>query len=725
MTRALAAAVAVCLALGAASPAAAQRRIHLWHAYDSAEQAALSEAVDAFRAQHPDIHVTVLKVPFGAYATKLEQAIPVGEGPDVFIDAHERLGTYAAAGLLSRLGDVGPLAHDFEPAHLSALELDGELYGLPMAIKCAALYVNEALLPAPPATLEALAAARLPDGVFPLVFESDNAYYVAALVHAYGGELLDAQGRYAFSGEAAERAVAHLLALQQAGVIPEEVDGNKVKTLFGSGRAAAAISGPWLAPGLPPRDELRWTVVPLPRVEAAGRAMEPYATVEAAFVSARSTDPEAARQLAAFLAGAEGARIRALAARQVVASRSAWDDPALSGDAFLSTFRRAAAAARPMPTHASMRLVFEPAQRALRKVLRGDMPPDVALREGQRRFDDVVRPQPAPRDPTPMIVLLGLLLLVGTVWAVRRVSDPTLRAAIRASVPAYKYVAHAFVAVGLLVVAPLAVGGAAAFFGGRGTDLHYVGLANFVDIVTARGGDPFATGSFWLVLAVTVLWTALNLLLHVSIGVALAMLLHRPLLRLKAVYRVLLILPWAVPSYVTALAWRGMFDKQLGAINALLDAIGVEPVSWFAQWSTAFGANVATNTWLGFPFMMVVTLGALTAIPGELYEAAEVDGASAWQRFRLITLPLLKPMLAPAMAMGAVWTFNMFNVVFLVSRGEPDGTTEILVSEAYRWAFTRGHQYGYAAAYAVLIFAILLLGSLRFSRGLSGDGARR
>jgi arabinogalactan oligomer/maltooligosaccharide transport system permease protein len=92
-----------------------------------------------------------------------------------------------------------------------------------------------------------------------------------------------------------------------------------------------------------------------------------------------------------------------------------------------------------------------------------------------------------------------------------------------------------------------------------------------------------------------------------------------------------------------------------------------------------------------------------------LYEAAAVDGATASQRFWRITMPLLKPSLAPAVAMGSVWTFNQFNVIFLVSGGEPDGQTEILVTEAYRWAFTRQAQYGYAEAYAVLIFGILVL----------------
>ena len=159
-----------------------------------------------------------------------------------------------------------------------------------------------------------------------------------------------------------------------------------------------------------------------------------------------------------------------------------------------------------------------------------------------------------------------------------------------------------------------------------------------------------------------------------------------------------------------------MFHRQFGAINGLLTALGLEPVSWFGSFWTAFAANLTTNTWLGFPFMMVVTLGALQSIPRDLEAAAEVDGANGWQRFRHITLPLLKPALLPAVILGSVWTFNMFNLIYLVSGGEPDGSTEILVSEAYRWAFTRQHQYGYASAYAVMIFGVLLLYSRAMNR---------
>jgi arabinogalactan oligomer/maltooligosaccharide transport system permease protein len=266
----------------------------------------------------------------------------------------------------------------------------------------------------------------------------------------------------------------------------------------------------------------------------------------------------------------------------------------------------------------------------------------------------------------------------------------------------------------VLVLSPLLVGLAISFFSNADGKLTYVGLGNYLDILTGSGGALECPGSFWFVLAVTVLWTAANISLHVLLGLTLALLLNQVQQRqprLSRAYRVVLILPWAVPSYVTALTWKAMFHRQFGAINALLETLGLPAIDWFSRWTTAFSANLLTNVWLGFPFMMVVSLGALAAVPGELYQAAAVDGATRFQQLRLITLPMLRPSLGPAIAMGAAWTFNMFNVVFLVSGGEPGGTTEILISEAYRWAFTRSAQYGYAAAYAVLIFGALWLAS--------------
>ena len=347
--------------------------------------------------------------------------------------------------------------------------------------------------------------------------------------------------------------------------------------------------------------------------------------------------------------------------------------------------------------------------------MRGDALPGPALAEAAHRFADVRRPLPPPASTSPYTFVLGILTLAGCGLLFREARGPSFAERVKRSLPAYAYVSLASLSVLALVVLPLLVGTISSFYAGRGDDVRFVGLAHYVSILTARGAPLLSTGSFYLVLLVTLLWTVANLALHVTIGAALGLLLSRSALSGKALYRVLLIVPWAVPSYVTALAWKGMFHRQFGAINAILAALGAEPVSWFARFSTSFSANLATNVWLGFPFFMVVTMGALTSVPPEVLEAAEVDGATRFQKLWLVTLPMIRPALAPAIALGAVWTFNMFNVVFLVSSGDPDGTTDILVSEAYRWAFTREAQVGYAAAYAVLIFLLLVFGT----RGLS------
>jgi ABC-type sugar transport system permease subunit len=271
------------------------------------------------------------------------------------------------------------------------------------------------------------------------------------------------------------------------------------------------------------------------------------------------------------------------------------------------------------------------------------------------------------------------------------------------------FLAPAAVSMLILVAVPFVIGLVLGFYDhDRGT-WTFVGLDNFVELLSGGGRALDDPKNFWSILGVTVVWTLVNVVLHLTIGVLLALLLSRTWIRGRGVFRMLLILPWAIPNYITALMWKSLFDGEYGAINSILHALGLSDVSWFSSWSAAFSANVITNTWLGFPFMMVVALGALETIPRELYEAAEVDGATAWQRFRHITLPHLRPALGPAVALGSIWTFNMFNVIFLVSAGKPGDSTNILVTDAFRWAFERGDRYGMAAAEATLIFLILLL----------------
>jgi arabinogalactan oligomer/maltooligosaccharide transport system permease protein len=714
---------ALLFAPGCAEP---PRGVVLWHPYRGGEEAALKKVVARFEAER-GTKVTLLAVPYEAYLSKLEAAIPRGNGPDAFIGPHNRLGEYLLHKLVAPVGDAFPDADvsTYEAVTVDAVTHEGVRWAVPLASKCVALYYDTRLLPEPPRTLEELVAKKGSFGprVWALAYESHSAYYHSAILHAYGGQLFD--GGFAMIGPAAERSLEKARELVTSGAAPDEASGDLLKTLLSTGKVAAVISGPWLAADL--QDDLPYAVAPLPEIEGVGR-MRPFLTVDGVFLSPEGAKREDARALARALGSVESARERAETGKQVVATRAYWagenEKTPVSDDrqaALLRSFHTASADAVPMPVSTAMNPVWVPAEQAIRKVLRGDAAPKDALAEAKARYDDVMRPPPPAPSPAPLVIVVGLGLLAAAIAIVRRVRAPGFRRELEASKPAYKYVAHAAITIFVLVVLPLLAGALTSFFAGTRDDPRFVGLANYVDILTARGKPLLSHGSFYLTLLVTVLWTVVNVALHVGIGLALGIALARPMLRLRAVYRVLLILPWAVPSYVTALAWKGMFHRQFGAINAILGTFGVPPVSWFSKFSTAFAANVATNVWLGFPFMMVVVMGALTSIPKDVLEAAEVDGATRWQAFRLVTLPLLKPTLLPAVVLGSVWTFNMFNVVFLVSGGEPDGTTDILVSEAYRWAFARNSQLGYAAAYAVIIFGLLAVMSRVLARVGGGE----
>ncbi|WP_141590985.1 extracellular solute-binding protein [Myxococcus sp. AB056] len=699
-------------ALSAQAAPATEKPLKLWHAYRGGEEMALVQATELFTSK-TGVQVELLALPYDAYAAKLTNAIPHGVGPDVFIFNHERLRNFHAMHLVAPAS--GLAREDYFPNAVEALEVDGQVYGYPMSLKSLALYVNTKLVPQPPETTDALLAMlpALSDadaGRFGLAYESGDFYFHAGFLFGFGGELFDANGRASFDTQGMARSLAFVKDLQDQRFIPQEASGALVKSLFNDGRAAMIISGPWFAGEIAPQVEYR--VVGLPTVSTTNIPIRPFLGVETAYVSARSERAEQAQALARFISLGEASRVRAMVGRQIPADVAAYTLNEVREDTLISSFREAARHATPMPNTLEMARVWEPMKLALRAVLQGGTAPQDAGALADRRYRALHRERPPDASPMPWLGLVGAMALGGSVYVLRR---PAATLPFKRRYPdvaqAVAYITPAAAGVALLVFVPFAVGLSLSLFHHEAGEYSFVGLANFVDILASRGYSITEPLSFYFTLAVTLLWAVVNVVLHVSIGLFLALLLKDPLLKLRGVYRVLLIIPWAVPNYITALMWKGMFHRQFGAINGLLVALDLEPVSWFTRFSTAFAANVATNTWLGFPFMMVVALGALQSIPQELYEAAEVDGASKWTQFRRITLPLLRPAMLPAVILGSVWTFNMFNIIYLVSGGEPGGGTDILVSEAYRWAFQRNEQYGFAAAYSVLIFVVLLVWS--------------
>ncbi|TDD09181.1 sugar ABC transporter permease [Saccharopolyspora terrae] len=244
----------------------------------------------------------------------------------------------------------------------------------------------------------------------------------------------------------------------------------------------------------------------------------------------------------------------------------------------------------------------------------------------------------------------------------------------------------------------------------------FVGWDNYLNVLSGSA----AFGSFWATLVRTVIWTFACVVCHYGIGLGLAMLLNRRM-RGRGVYRVLLILPWAVPVFISAFAWRYLLNADYGLLNWVLEALGLPGQVWLGQSDLALVSVIVVNVWLGVPFMMVALLGGLQAIPSDLYEAAEMDGATPWQRFVNVTMPGLRPVSSSVVLLGVIWTFNMFPVIYLITGNNPH--TRILVTYAFERFFSGAtRDYAIASTYGVLILSVLLVFAAIYRRAMARQG---
>jgi arabinogalactan oligomer/maltooligosaccharide transport system permease protein len=250
--------------------------------------------------------------------------------------------------------------------------------------------------------------------------------------------------------------------------------------------------------------------------------------------------------------------------------------------------------------------------------------------------------------------------------------------------------------------------------------IPFVGLKQYINVFIL---PPLSETTFWQLLGRTFLWTFSNVFFHVLGGFILALILSE-IKMFKGIYRTLLVIPWAMPQVVAVLSLRGEFHSQYGFVNIMikklisafpfLEKVGIAPVNWLSDHPLLTCTLI--NIWLGIPFMMVVILGGLESISKSYYDAASIDGATYLQKLRYITLPLIKPVLLPAVTLGTIWTFNNINVIYLVT-GQAGGTekADILVSALYKAAFVY-NRYSYSAAFAMVIFLILMIITFLYSK---------
>ncbi len=211
------------------------------------------------------------------------------------------------------------------------------------------------------------------------------------------------------------------------------------------------------------------------------------------------------------------------------------------------------------------------------------------------------------------------------------------------------------------------------------------------------------------------IWTLVATTLQVSLGVFLAVVANQKEIKFKKFFRTILILPWAVPGFVTILIFAGLFNDSFGAINNdILAFFGIDPIPWLTNSTWTKVALISIQGWLGFPYIFLVTTGVLQSIPDDLYEAATIDGASIFSKFRHITLPMVLIAMAPIIITQYTFNFNNFNIIYLFSGGGPAvpdssaGGTDILVSWIYKLTM-QSSQYSLAAALTILL-SIFVIG---------------
>lgn len=235
---------------------------------------------------------------------------------------------------------------------------------------------------------------------------------------------------------------------------------------------------------------------------------------------------------------------------------------------------------------------------------------------------------------------------------------------------------------------------------------EFTGLGHYITLAQ----DPL----FWRILRQTFSWTLSSVTVKLVLGLSLGMLLHEKF-RGRNLFRTLLLIPWAMPAVAAAVVWRWIYDANFGYLNDLLMEMGIvaEPVVWLGNARSAFAAAVLTDAWVGLPFMAFVFLAGLQSVDERLYEAAKIDGAGAWARFIHVTIPQISPVILVATLVSAIWTFNSFNIVYVLTGGGPLQATEILVTYTYSQAFEQ-LQFGTAAALATVTFVILLVFSIAY-----------
>ncbi len=749
------------------STASAQVELHLWDQMRPEARKVLAERIAVFHRLHPGIRVMELYRETEELRSSYQAAAAfTGGGPELVYGPSDYVGAFVSMNILRPLDDLFT-AEELRRFDEKAIgRYRGKLYqigdeiGNHLAMGWnRSLFAKAGLTRAPRNFAELIEYGKKltldtnGDGVidqYGLVWNYTEPFFFMPFYTSFGGWVLDAGNRPTLDNPAAVRAFSFVKDLRDKHrIIPRECDYEIAESQFLEGRAAMIINGPWAWGRYVEKLGGNFALDLLPVNEATGLPAAPMVTTKGYFVnrSVEGEKLEAVRTFLRFMLSPETQVVFSQRLKTIPSSLAAQNDPRVLDDPIIRVSIEQVRLGKASPLVPEMRAVWDAMRPPYQNVLGGNMTAKAAAREQQRLAEQKIREmnegsEEDTADPAIGVAFQGVGVLAGLLalfFLIRNGVIPLLRGRGNAGSDArfgFLLVLPASVLMFGVVVYPFFYNLVISFSNmsmGTVDSWSIIGFQQYgrvfgIDRLLAAFDAGSGAGAavqamfaseFYGVFFKTIVWTVVNVTFHVVIGVFLAVMLNRHLPG-KSLFRILLILPWAVPQYITALTWRGMFNTDSGAINAILGGVfSLTPLPWLTDETLAFAAAIITNIWLGFPFMMIIAMGGLQSIPRELYEAAEIDGASAWKRFVHVTLPLLKPVMIPAITLGIVWTFNNINVVWLVSNGgQPADQTHILVSYVYRAAFNL-YRYGYAAAFSFIIFLILAVWSLVFMRKTS------
>jgi arabinogalactan oligomer/maltooligosaccharide transport system permease protein len=699
-------------------------RIQIWHQMIYGHRQVLAEAIQNFEKENPDIHIQATYRETEELRSSYQAAAMGGSGPELVYGPSDQIGPFATMGIIQPLDGLFDKENfaKFDPLAIPLYQGQHYMLGALVGNHLMLIYNKKFITTPPKTTAELIEVGKKwtvdvdGDGKidrFGLVFNYTEPFFIAPFIPAFGEVFLKEGLQPNLDTDGVRRTFQFILDLRdQYKIIPKECDYETANALFKQDKAAMLINGDW-SWGDYKAVNMDFGIARIPMVSETGRWPSPLVGTAGYSVNANVKDPARLAATLRVLNYLTSEKTQLLFTERVaiLPSRlSLRESPSVLNNPLLQVSSDIMTLGTPMPVVPEIRGVWDSLRIQYQKILAGSITPEVAAKNAQAMANSQINNMNEVVQPDASLWVIKIAVLLGALWLLwisRTGAVGFIQGFWGPQRFVYFMMLPAFVGIFAVIVYPFLYNiciSLSNFSLRTFQDWSLVGVHHYVEALT----DP----KFYSLFLKTLIWTVSNVFFHVTIGVFLAVVIHQ-VLPAKAFWRTLFIIPWAVPQYITALTWRGMFNQEYGPINLFLQHfLHLSPVQWLSQPITAFAACIVTNVWLGFPFMMIVALGGLQSIPQSLYEAAYLDKANAWQRFRHITLPLLKPVMVPAALLGCIWTFNNLNIVWLVSNaGEPGDQTHILVSYVYKAAFNL-YRYGYAAAVSMLIFLILILWSL-------------